>query len=504
MSCAVRTLALILAVCTGLACQPRRLREVSQKEDKRSEQQIRAERLRQEGERLLDAGDPDGARQKFLASLREHADQFEAHDRLGQVYEIAGRPLEAWVEFAASIELLRSSRHRVDRMLPYVVARYGRDPDLIREIQPEQKAKAMLALSEALLAIEAGRQAEALRLIDSARPGMPGAGVCDYLAGHVRLRAGDLAGARESFCRGAEENGYIVRRVLSDKVEEKIPDLLPALAEILRAELAAHPSDLETALMLAVVRLRLAQPQDALDAIGRAQAWSPPRWDLLSLKAAALERLGQKSRADQALADLRGVRPDISLAFSEYEPSLFFGPLNRSLDAFFLERIAPSLPEPASSYLAWMLLREAGDERADAARKVFYDRLRTQFPDESFENAALARPPEEKPQGYEEYLGLAQQRIEAVLPAVRRCDLARRSARPNPSANLTFRLKLRQDGTVGAAGVDDESLGDPWVIYCAAGHLMPLSFARSPRGPEVLRLPLLFGPEADVPAGDKP
>lgn len=504
MSHAVKTLALILAVCTGLACQPRRLRQVSQKEDKRSEQQIRAERLRQEGERLLDVGDREGARQKFIASLREHADQFEAHDRLGQVYEVAGRPLDAWVEFAASVELLRSSRQRVERMLGYVVARYGRDPDLIREITPEKKARAMLALSEALLAIEAGQRVEALRLIDSARPGMPGAGVCDYLAGHVRLRAGDIEGARESFCRGAEENGYIVRRVLSDRVEEKIPGLMPALAEILGAELAAHPSDLESALMLSVLSLRLSQPQVALDAIGRAQAWSPPRWDLLVLKAAALDRLGQKARADQALADLRAVRPDISLAFSDYEPSLFLGPLHRSLDTFFLERIAPSLPEPTQSYLAWMLLREAGDDRADAARQAFFERLRAQFPDERFEVAGLARLPEKKPQGYEEYLGLAQQHIEAILPAVRRCDLVRRSARPNPSANLTLRVKLRQDGTVGAVGVDDESLGDPWVIYCAVGQFLPLDFTPSPRGPEVLRLPLFFGPEADVPAGAKP
>jgi hypothetical protein len=317
------------------------------------------------------------------------------------------------------------------------------------------------------------------------------------------LRGGGAgAGARERFVRAAGENGYIVRRLLAERADQNDPELMPALAEVLRRELDAHPSDLESALMLSVLRLRLGDPQAALDAIAKGQTWAPPRWDFLVLKAAALDRLGQKARADQALADLRGVRPDISLTFAGYEPSLFFGPLQRTLDSFFLERVAPARPEPERSFLTWLLLREAGDARAEEAQAAFIARLSEAFAGQEFHKSS-APAGSARSAKYEEYLGEAERILREARPALLGCERARRAARPNPSANLALKIKILGDGTVVGIGIDDESLGDPWVVYCVAGRILELSFPPSPRGTEVLPLPLLFGPEADEEEREK-
>jgi hypothetical protein len=481
-----------------VGCTPHeRLKEVSQKPDERTEEQIRAERHLKQAESLFDRGDAGGAQKEYLAALVEWPLLHKAHLGLGDVYEIEGDRFAAVCEYIAHTEISPKAKQYLDRMFPYVFGKFSRHPAGPREVEDQERAKGMLALSQAIAQVRAGKPQLGLKRMDEIRAAVPRSGFAEYFEGMVRLAQGGADKAALVLEEAVAENSYFARRLLMDKVEERIPGLLERLEAVLAATLKKHHSDVESAFMLAVVRYRLEKYTAAVDAVRTALSWGKARWDMLLVKAAAHHQLKQAIKMEQAFADLKAIQPDLSVAFTIDEPSVFSGILAGTANQMAKTRFADSLKEPKRSYFLWRLAQEEKSKDADQARQAFFDQVQAKFPEKEFEDLPGTEKPERQPQGLDEFMGAVSERVDAAMPAFAQCDKTRRPERGNPSGRLTIRVELARDGTVGQAGVEENTTKDDWLAYCIVRKIVVMRFPKLIRATEAFKIPIYFGPEVD-------
>jgi hypothetical protein len=258
-----------------------------------------------------------------------------------------------------------------------------------------------------------------------------------------------------------------------------------------------HHSDVESAFMLAVVRYRLGKYTAAVDSIRQALSWGKARWDMLLVKAAAHHQLKQQIKMEQAFADLKAIQPDLSVAFTLDEPSVFSGILAGTANQMAKTRFADSLNEPKRSYFLWRLAQEEKSPDAEKAKQAFFDQVKAQFPEKEFEDLPGTEKPERQPKGLDEFMGAVSERVDAAAPAFAQCDKTRRPLRGNPSGRLTIRVELARDGTVGQAGVEENGTKDDWLAYCIVRKIVVMRFPKLIRATEAFKIPIYFGPEVD-------
>jgi tetratricopeptide (TPR) repeat protein len=486
-------------------CTPhQRLKEVSQKPDERTEEQIRAERHLKQAESLFDKGDAGGAQKEYLAALLEWPMLHKAHLGLGDVYTIEGNHFAAVCEYIAHTEIAPKAKQYLDRMFPYVFGKFSRHPTGPREINDEERAKGMLALSQAVAQVHAGKPNLGLARMDEIRTALPRSGFPEYFEGMVRLALGEVDKAAAVLEEAVAENSYFARRLLMDKVEERIPGLLERLEAVLAATMKKHHSDVESAFMLAVVRYRLEKYTAAVDAVRQALSWGKARWDMLLVKAAAHHKLNQSIKMEQAFADLKAIQPDLSVAFTIDEPSVFSGILAGTANQMAKTRFADSLKEPKRSYFLWRLAQEEKSPDAEKAKQAFFDRVKAKFPEKEFEDLPGTEKPERQPNGLDEFMGAVSERVDAAMPAFAQCDKTRRPERGNPSGRLTIRVELARDGTVGQAGLEENTTKDDWLAYCIVKKIVVMRFPKLIRATETFKIPIYFGPEVDNIGKEKP
>jgi hypothetical protein len=480
------------------ACTPHeRLKEVAQKPDERTEEQIRAERHLKQAESLFDQGDAGGAQKEYLAALLDWPMLHKAHLGLGDVYTIEGNQFAAVCEYIAHTEIAPKAKQYLDRMFPYVFGKFSRHPTGPREIKDEERARGMLELSQAVAQVRAGKPQLGLARMDAIRAALPRSGFPEYFEGMVRLAQGEVDKAAAVLEEAVAENSYFARRLLMDKVEERIPGLLERLEAVLAATMKKHHSDVESAFMLAVVRYRLEKYTAAVDAVRQALSWGKARWDMLLVKAAAHHQLNQPIKMEQAIADLKAIQPDLSVAFTVDEPSVFSGILAGTANRMARTRFADSLNEPKRSYFLWRLAQEEQNPEAGKARQAFFDQVKSKFPEKEFEDLPGTEKPEREPQGLDEFMGAVSERVDAAMPAFAQCDATRRRLRGNPSGRLTIRVELKRDGTVGQAGVEENTTKDDWLAYCIVRKIVVMRFPKLIRATEAFKIPIYFGPEVD-------
>ena len=480
------------------SCTPHeRLKEVSQKDDERTEDQIIGERHLKQAESFFDRGDVLEAQKEYLAALLQWPMLHKAHLGLGDVYEIEGDRFAAVCEYIAHTEIAPKAKQYLDRMFPYVFGKFSRHPSGPREIKDEDRAKGMLALSQAVAQVRAGKPHMGLKRMDEIRAAVPRSGFPEYFEGMVRLTGGEADKALGLLEEAVAENSYFARRLLMDKVEERLPGLLEKLEAVLTATLKKHHSDVESAFMLSVVRYRLEKYTAAVDAVRQALSWGKPRWDMLLVKAAAHHKLNQPIKMEQAFADLKAIQPDLSVAFTVDEPSVFTGILAGTANQMARTKFADSLKEPKRSYFLWRLAREEKSKDEDQARQAFFDQVRAKFPVKEFEDLPGTEKPERKPEGLDEFMGAVSTRVDAAMPAFAHCDETRRPLRGNPSGRLVIRVELARDGTVGQAGVEENTTKDDWLAYCIVRKLVVMRFPKLIRATEAFKIPIYFGPEVD-------
>jgi tetratricopeptide (TPR) repeat protein len=492
-------LVMTMGIAAGmLACTPKRLVDLSAKPDLRTEQMVRAGRFLTEARALFDAGKAAEAHKMYLAALVEYALIAEAHQGLGNVYELEGDRQSALAEYVAHTEVAPRSRMYMDRMLGYLTAKFARNPASPEEISVLRQATAMVELSRALDDQRNGRSSVALARLDKVRDGLPRAGLVEYLAGWWRLRAGEADAALEQWVQAAGHNAYFVRQLLAERAEERLPALLPRLRDELVAQLRDHPSDAESILMLATLALRLGQAEDALRVARQALAWGKPTWEILFVKAAAHDKLGQAVARDQALVDLKSLRLDLATAFSSWEPSLFAGVLGGQFTDLAAGPLAGMLAEPAASYLRWRLWSEAGRrEEAEQAKTAYERAVEQHYSPGEFLDLPGTDEPKDQPKSISEFLGAVQDRVAAVMPALWTCDLPRRAKRAQPSGRVTLRVEVGREGAVAHAAVVENTTDDPVLAYCVVRKVLALRFPRPLRASEVFQVPVMFGPEID-------
>jgi len=491
---------LLLAGCTP----HERLKEVSQKPDERTEDQIRGERYLKQAESLFDKGKVEEAQKEYLAALLEWPMLYKAHLGLGDIYEISGDRFAAVCEYIAHTEIAPKAKQYLDRMFPYVFGKFSRHPSGPREIKDEDRARGMLALSQAVAQVRAGKPYLGLKRMDEIRAALPRAGFAEYFEGMVRLTGGEVEKAAAVLEEAVAENSYFARRLLADGMEKRVPGLLERLEAVLAATMKKHHSDVESAFMLAVVRYRLEKYTGAVDALRQALSWGKSRWDMLLVKAAAHHKLNQPIKMEQAFADLKTIQPDLSVAFTVDEPSVFSGILAGTANQMARTRFADSLKEPKRSYFLWRLAQEEESPEADLARQAFFDQVRAQFPEKEFEDLPGTDKPERQPQGLDEFMGAVSERVGAAMPGFAQCDNTRRPLRGNPSGRLTIRVELARDGTVGQAGLEENTTKDDWLAYCIVRKIVVMRFPKLIRATEAFKIPIYFGPEVDNIGKEKP
>jgi len=473
------------------------LRDLARETDFRTAADLRAEALKQQADELLDQGDRQGATAAYLAALEERPDLHEAHLGLGQLYDLEGDRLAALAEYGAYTEVVPRTRMTMDLMLPYHEGKFARDPVSPKDLSRERRALALLELSRAMADRRAGRLEKALARLEAAYEGLPRAGLVEYLAGAMELERGDEARALQRFEQAVSHNGYFARRLLNDRMDGRLPGLLPRLRELLSRALEDHPADAGTALLVAVIDLRLGEPERGLKVLRQAQGWGKAGWEALFLKGLCLDRLGRRVESDQALDDILVLRIDPSQAFGLGEPSLFAGPLAGQGDAFALERLAPKLAEPARAYFRWRLRAEAGDPAAAEERAAFERVSAEGFPAGTLEDVPGKEPPALEPRTRAEYLGGVDGRLQEAMPAFNRCDATRRAQRSNPSARMLFQLQLDAGGVPAMVAVLENTTDDAPLAYCVVRKLLQMRFPRSRRSLEIFKLPIMLGPDMD-------
>lgn len=481
-----------------IGCGPKRLVDLAQKKDDRTEDQVRADRFLQEGKKLFDKGKNVEAQQKYLDCLKAYPMVSEAHTGLGDIYELEGDIQSALAEYIAQTEATSSTKQYMDRMLPYVWGKFSRNPASPDEVSQDEQSIAMVDLSLAIDLHRKGKVNSALDRLEKVREAIPRAGLVDYLGGWWHLKAGEKEKALQAFAKSTEHNGYFARRLLTEGVPAQLPGLLPKLAEVLTSELKVHSADSDSAIVLAAIHLRQNDPEAAVKVTREALAWGRPRWDLLTIKGAAHARLGQKFPMQQALSDLKVLQADPSEAFSTFEPSIFKGLLGQGELDFAREHMADSLKEPVRSYFLWRLLAEARHEGADEARKVFEAQIQSFYPPTEFTNLVGTEEPTQVPASLGEFLGSVQTRISDAMPGLWQCDLTRRQKRRNPSGRVTLRVEIGREGGVAHVAVVDNNTEDPVLAYCMIRKLMPMRFPKTLRATEVFRLPVMIGPGIDA------
>ena len=362
----------------------------------------------------------------------------------------------------------------------------------------------MLALSQAVAQVRAGKPQMGLKHMDEIRAALPRSGFAEYFEGMVRLAQGEAEKAAAVLEEAVAENSYFARRLLMDKVEERVPGLLERLEAVLAATLKKHQSDVESAFMLAVVRYRLERYTAAVDAVRQALSWGKARWDMLLVKAAAHHQLNQPIKMKQAFADLKAIQPDLSVAFTLDEPSVFSGILAGKANQMARTKFADSLKEPKRSYFLWRLAQEEKSPDAEKARQAFFDRVKAKFPQKEFEDLPGTEKPERRPENLDEFMGAVSERVDVAMPAFAQCDKTRRPERGNPSGRLTIRVELARDGTVGQAGVEENTTKDDWLAYCIVRKIVVMRFPKLIRATEAFKIPIYFGPEVDNIGEEKP
>jgi tetratricopeptide (TPR) repeat protein len=480
-----------------VGCGPKRLVDLAQKKDDRTEDQVRADRFLKEGKKLFDQGKNVEAQQKYLDCLNAYPMVSEAHTGLGDIYELEGDMQSALAEYIAQTEATSSTKLYMDRMLPYVWGKFSRNPASPADISQDEQSIAMVDLSLAIDLHRKGKVQSALDRLEIVRKAIPRAGLVDYLGGWWHLKAREKAKALEAFAKAAEHNGYFARRLLSEGAPAQLPGLVQKLGEVLTSELKVHSSDSDSAIVLAAIHLRQNDPEAAVKVTRDALAWGKPRWDLLTIKGAAHARLGQKFPMQQALSDLKVLQADPSDAFSSFEPSIFKGLLGQGEFDFAREHMVGSLKEPVRSYFLWRLLAEANNEGADAARKVFEAQIQSFFPPAEFTDLTGTEEPTQVPASLGEFLGAVQTRISDAMPGLWKCDLTRRKKRRSPSGRVTLRVEIGREGGVAHVAVVDNNTEDPVLGYCMVRKLMPMRFPKTLRATEVFRLPVMIGPGID-------
>jgi tetratricopeptide (TPR) repeat protein len=488
---------LLLGLGLGGCSSDKGLRKLAHETDFRTPADLRAEGLLKRAEQQLDEGDRQGAATNYMAALEERPDLYAAHLGLGTLYDLEGDQLAALAEYGAYTEVVPRARMTLDLMLPYHEGKFARDPVGPQDISKEKRALAVLELSLAVVDRRAGRLDQALERLRRAYAGLPRSGLPEYLAGMIELEQGHEAPARESFDQAVAHNGYFARRLLADRVDQRLPGLLERLRELLGQALEEHPADALTARLAAVVDFRLGAPERALKTLRQAQGWGEKEWEALFLKALVLDRLGQRVESDQALADILVLKLDLSQAFTLEEASLFHGPLAGQADAFALEHLAPALPEPARAYFRWRLRAEAGDPTAADERAAFERASAEGFPAGALEDVPGKEPPALEPRSRPEYLGAVDGRLQDAMPAFNRCDATRRSLRSNPSARMLFRLQLDATGVPALVAVLENTTDDSPLAYCVVRKLLQMRFPKSRRTVETFKLPIMLGPEVD-------
>jgi len=481
-------------------CRSQRLREVSQKPDERTEEQIRAKRHLIEAQALFDQGKAGEAQKEFLTAIDNDPMQYKAHLGLGDIYELEGDGHAAVVEYIAHTELSPRARHYLDRMFTYVFSKFARTPSDPDEVPDRRVGEAFELVSYAVAQHRRGKHDVALRLLDKANRILPNTGAMEYVAGVVRLGKGDEPGAMAAFETAVCKNPYFARRLMTDGDHERLPGLLSHLEKVLSRALAKHPSDTETAFLLGALRLRLGRPRDALEAVRNALAWGRPRWDVLLVKAAAHGSLGQTVQMEQAFADLERIQPNVSEMFTDYEPSVFQGLLAGTITDLTEQRFAPVLQEPARSYFLWRLLEERGDTGAQTHRDRFFQVMQQAYSADEFTGLPSTGPPDREPEGTQEFMGMVQERIQAMMPALLTCDTGRRDQRARQSGRVTLRVAIGRKGTVEQVAIQENTTEDRWLAYCMLRKVIEMRFPEPFRASESFRLPVLVGPEVDEPA----
>ncbi|MBW1811136.1 MAG: tetratricopeptide repeat protein [Deltaproteobacteria bacterium] len=484
-------------VLVTLACAPKRLKNLAQKPDDRDEAQLRAGRHLKNAQTLFDRGDGGGAQQEFLAALREDPMLYKAHMGLADIYELEGDKLATLVENVAHTELAPKVRHYLDRMFPYVFAKFSRNPAGPEESGDKKRSQAMLVLSEAVDLYRQGKLEAVFSKLEQAKAGLPRAGLIEYFAGSIKLRQGKQSQAARDFEQAVFYNPYFARRLLIDAVEKQIPDLLMRLQKVLENDLKKHPADMDSAILLSAIHLRRKKFKEAIEVARTALGWSSPRWEILLIKAAAHQKLGQAALQDQALSDMFQVRGDLSMLFNTYEPSFFQGILAGEVDELAGQSLSAVQKEPARSYFLWRFYAEKKDARAQKSKQAFLDNLQKTYPPDQFSDLPSTSEPEVKPNGLLEFMGAVQEQVNEAMPAFQRCDRSRRSKRGNPSGRVTLRVLLSRDGSVAQAGVEENSTGDDYLAYCLIRKLIDMRFPEPLRATESFKIPVLFGPEAD-------
>jgi hypothetical protein len=261
--------------------------------------------------------------------------------------------------------------------------------------------------------------------------------------------------------------------------------------------LKKHHSDVESAFMLSVVRYRLEKYTAAVDAVRQALSWGKARWDMLLVKAAAHHKLNQQIEMEQAFADLKAIQPDLSVAFTVDEPSVFSGILAGAANQMARTKFADSLKEPKRSYFLWRLAQEEKSQDAGKAKQAFFDQVKAKFPEKEFEDLPGTGKPEREPKGLDEFMGAVSERVGVAMDAFAKCDATRRPLRGNPSGRLTIRVELARDGTVGQAGLEENTTKDDWLAYCIIKKIVVMRFPKLIRATEAFKIPIYFGPEVD-------
>lgn len=498
---ALAMLVACLAVSPG--CRSQRLRDVAQKPDERTEEQIRGERHLRRAQALFDQGKAGEAHKEFLTAIDNDPMQYKAHLGLGDIYELEGDRHAAEAEYIAHTELSPKARHYLDRMFTYVFSKFARTPSDPDEVPDRRVGEAFELVSYAVAHNRRGKHDVALRQLEKASRILPNTGAMEYVEGVVRLDKGDAPGARDAFERAVDKNPYFARRLMTDGEHERLDGLLPHLEKVLGRALAKHPSDTETAFLLSALRLRLGRDREAIEAARHALAWGRPRWDVLLVKAAAHGHLGEHVQMEQAFADLERVQPNVSEMFTDYEPSVFQGLLAGTITDLAEQRFAPALKEPARSYFLWRLLEERNDERAHEHRERFFHVMSQAYSAEEFADLPSTGPPAREPDGTQEFMGMVQERIQAMMPALLACERGRREKRARQSGRVTLRVAIGRKGAVEQVAVQENTTEDRWLAYCMLRKVVEMRFPAPFRVSESFRLPVLVGPEVDEPAASE-
>jgi tetratricopeptide (TPR) repeat protein len=382
-------------------------------------------------------------------------------------------------------------------MYSYVFAKFSRDPTDPLEARLNRRDEALVVMSEAVAAYRTGKKDVALSLLAKAQEGLPREGLAEYFGGEIHLQMGDKEKALESFGRSFEWNAYFARCLLNDRVDERLPGLLEKIGEVLERELAEHHADSESAVLLGAVYVRLDRPKEAIRVIRKALSWGEARWELLLTKAAAHHKLSEKVEMEQAFADLKAAKPNLSGVFTSYEPSFFKGVFAHGITDLAKDLLAPQLEEPARSYFTWRLLQERGDADADKHRETFFEVMESGFPPGEFSDLPHTDKPKRVPKGITEFMGMVLERVSGSEGGFQKCDKSRRSKRARPSGRMTIRVQLDREGKVAQLALEENTTRDDWLAYCVVRKLIPMRFPNPLRAYESFKLPIMFGPEVD-------